>query len=409
MSDASRTLLPSLRVTGYLVPKKIDRSGQIGDAGIVLIHRHANEMSYVWREKGKDAGIDGEIELRNPMTGEVTNRRLLVQSKASENRFPGETDRSFHYICKISDIDYWMQADLPVLLVCSHPAADQAWWVHVQPWFSDPAHRASHRVEFDKATQSVDRDAAQRLLDLADRQGRPRTEMPHSKPEILESNLLCVALPPLVYSASCAQDEDWEAHEVLRRADAHRPDWIRHNGRLYSFTDPVLYIFEVANLRGCRHNVHIHIHWAGLIRWGAWLRGILLLLAAFPDPGARRGVRHPIAVILALAVCAVLAGARSFVAITGWAADADQVTLTGLGSPAGCRTSPRSARPCRAWTLMPRMTRPEHGPSSAQLWRRAVGVRSRSTARHCAHPARPASPPGTCWPRLTTASSASCA
>jgi predicted transposase YbfD/YdcC len=60
-------------------------------------------------------------------------------------------------------------------------------------------------------------------------------------------------------------------------------------------------------------------------------KGILPLLAAFPDPRARRGVRHPIAVILALAVCAVLAGARSFVAITEWAADADQATLTGLG------------------------------------------------------------------------------
>jgi predicted transposase YbfD/YdcC len=59
--------------------------------------------------------------------------------------------------------------------------------------------------------------------------------------------------------------------------------------------------------------------------------GILPLLAVFPDPRARGGVRHPIAVILALAVCAVLAGARSFVAIAEWAADADQATLGGLG------------------------------------------------------------------------------
>jgi predicted transposase YbfD/YdcC len=36
-------------------------------------------------------------------------------------------------------------------------------------------------------------------------------------------------------------------------------------------------------------------------------------------------------VILNLAVCAVLAGARSFTAIAEWAADADQQTLTGLG------------------------------------------------------------------------------
>lgn len=40
----------------------------------------------------------------------------------------------------------------------------------------------------------------------------------------------------------------------------------------------------------------------------AWL---LSALAAVPDPRARRGVRHRLAVILGLAVCAVLAGARS--------------------------------------------------------------------------------------------------
>jgi DDE_Tnp_1-associated/Transposase DDE domain len=59
--------------------------------------------------------------------------------------------------------------------------------------------------------------------------------------------------------------------------------------------------------------------------------GILPLLAAFPDPRARRGVRHRVAAMLGLAVCAVLAGARSFVAIAEWAADADEATLDGFG------------------------------------------------------------------------------
>jgi hypothetical protein len=55
------------------------------------------------------------------------------------------------------------------------------------------------------------------------------------------------------------------------------------------------------------------------------------LLAAVPDPRARRGVRHRLAVIVSLALCAVLAGARSFLAIAEWAADADQATLDALG------------------------------------------------------------------------------
>jgi hypothetical protein len=58
---------------------------------------------------------------------------------------------------------------------------------------------------------------------------------------------------------------------------------------------------------------------------------LLPALAAVSDPRARRGVRHQLPVILSLAVCAVLAGARSFTAIAEWAADADQATRDALG------------------------------------------------------------------------------
>jgi predicted transposase YbfD/YdcC len=59
--------------------------------------------------------------------------------------------------------------------------------------------------------------------------------------------------------------------------------------------------------------------------------GLLAMLARVTYPRHRRGVRYRLAVILGLAVCAVLAGARSFTAIAEWAADADQDTLRGLG------------------------------------------------------------------------------
>ena len=58
---------------------------------------------------------------------------------------------------------------------------------------------------------------------------------------------------------------------------------------------------------------------------------LLAVLGRVADPRHRRGVRHRLAVILGLAVCAVLAGARSFTAIAEWAADADADTLARLG------------------------------------------------------------------------------
>jgi hypothetical protein len=59
--------------------------------------------------------------------------------------------------------------------------------------------------------------------------------------------------------------------------------------------------------------------------------GLLALLAKVTDPRYRRGIRHRLVIILGLAVCAVLAGARSFTAIAEWAADADAETLARLG------------------------------------------------------------------------------
>jgi hypothetical protein len=60
--------------------------------------------------------------------------------------------------------------------------------------------------------------------------------------------------------------------------------------------------------------------------------GLLAVLAGVADPRHRPGVRHRLAAILGLAVCAVLAGARSFTAVAEWAADADEQTLRVLGA-----------------------------------------------------------------------------
>jgi predicted transposase YbfD/YdcC len=59
--------------------------------------------------------------------------------------------------------------------------------------------------------------------------------------------------------------------------------------------------------------------------------GLLAVLARVTDPRYRRGIRYRLVIILGLAVCAVLAGARSFTAIAEWAADADEETLARLG------------------------------------------------------------------------------
>ena len=64
--------------------------------------------------------------------------------------------------------------------------------------------------------------------------------------------------------------------------------------------------------------------------------GLVALLEGLPDPRQRRGIRHRQAVVLTVAICACLGGARSFVAIGEWAAALPQEALQRLG----CRWHP---------------------------------------------------------------------
>ncbi|XKK60598.1 ISAs1 family transposase [Streptomyces sp. ARC32] len=60
--------------------------------------------------------------------------------------------------------------------------------------------------------------------------------------------------------------------------------------------------------------------------------GLLERLAEVPDPRDPRGVRHRLAVVLALTACAVLAGATSLLAVGEWIADAPAHVLEGVGA-----------------------------------------------------------------------------
>jgi hypothetical protein len=122
-------------------------------------------------------------------------------------------------------------------------------------------------------------------------------------------------------------------------------------------------------------------------------RDLLDHLAQIGDPRHRRGRRHTLATVLAVAVAAVLTGARSLAAIGEWAADAPGQVLAALGvgrdpwtgafRPPGEATVRRALaridadaldRAIGAW-LAAQQPPPATPPSSPpRLWRQAVAV-----------------------------------
>jgi hypothetical protein len=71
--------------------------------------------------------------------------------------------------------------------------------------------------------------------------------------------------------------------------------------------------------------------------------GLREVLGGVVDPRKPRGVRHGLVVVLSAAVCAVAAGARSFVAVAEWVADLPAELAVALGTDRRCRRSRRSA------------------------------------------------------------------
>jgi hypothetical protein len=69
---------------------------------------------------------------------------------------------------------------------------------------------------------------------------------------------------------------------------------------------------------------------------GTLAPNLQVALAGMVDPRGRRGIRHGLTVILTAAVCAVAAGARSFVAVAEWVADLPTDLVVVLGVDRRC-------------------------------------------------------------------------
>lgn len=161
--------------------------------GIALIDQIVTSMGHIWREKGVDHGIDGEIELVDE-DGNATNRVLWVQSKAQgdSNPFPGETDNGFHWRASADDLQYWSTGTAPVLLVCSHPQSGEAWFRDLSEWFKDPRNRAERNIPFDKVRDQFGSDAGRRLLHLGADARSGLYLRPVPRRETVTTNLLAI-------------------------------------------------------------------------------------------------------------------------------------------------------------------------------------------------------------------------
>jgi hypothetical protein len=221
-----------------MAKKKITNKSLLGQKGINLIEQCVLDMGFAWHPSNQavEAGIDGYIELRNPDSEQALNLFVGAQSKARTD-LVGETADSFTFYCDQRDIDYWLQGNLPVILVVSRPDTRDAFWVNVKQHFSDPAARQTRKVVFLKARDRFDATARSKLFGIA----RPRDSglylAPLPKTERLLPNLLTVVFqaPDICFADTPLRDPQ-QVIDAFRRVCVHPgPDWVLHGGQVVSF------------------------------------------------------------------------------------------------------------------------------------------------------------------------------
>lgn len=235
--------------------KKLTPQTLLGQRGANLVERIVLEMRYAWRPiLIFDLGIDGEIEICDPQTGEATNLILRVQVKATAQPFQRETTDSFEYFCDRRDLDYWLRGNAPVILIVCRPDTDEAYWVSVKDYFQDPAAVQASRISFNKERTKFDAASACALKELAVPKDSGIYFSPFPKTEKLYSNLLRISsFGSNLYLADTPYRKPEEVWEVFKTSDAKvGSEWILSGKKIISFRELHVPPFsEICDLGTC--------------------------------------------------------------------------------------------------------------------------------------------------------------
>jgi hypothetical protein len=218
-----------------VIGKTLTERQLLGGQGINLVERLVNEMGFVWRPTSThDVGIDGEIEVRDPASGRMAGFIMKVQSKAV-SEWQGDNATTFCYYADAADIDYWQQANVPVLLIVSKPRTGEAYWLSVHDYLLSMP-KGTRKFEFSKADDRLNPESRERLARLVMRQFPGFYEPAPKREETLITNLLRVSrLPSRIFLAPSEHRERGSLVKALVLKDIRfGSEWILRDKMLMS-------------------------------------------------------------------------------------------------------------------------------------------------------------------------------
>src|SRR5688572_12547770 len=112
--------------------KRVTASHQTERIGVHAVAKKVHEeLGWIFRDQNEDYGIDALIEV-------VANYRpsgkiIAAQIKSGESYFSEKVSEGIVFRGESEHLDYWLNHDLPVIVVLYDSATDTAYWQSVTP------------------------------------------------------------------------------------------------------------------------------------------------------------------------------------------------------------------------------------------------------------------------------------
>jgi hypothetical protein len=209
----------------------------LGELGETAVKKIVLEMRFIYDPRGRlEAGTDGIMELRDPKSGAPLGKLLGVQVKSTKSaKYVRESDRSFEYLLKPDDLEYWRTTNIAVILVVWRESDGFAYWKDV----TECVWGEERRLRFDKDTDVFDASCADRIGALTIDRRMPGVYLPPlNLGEEALINLLRIKLPEEIFIATSPFGSGRDAVPELVKHNDIRFDWVIRNRRFISFFDP---------------------------------------------------------------------------------------------------------------------------------------------------------------------------
>src|SRR5262245_6027640 len=125
-------------------------SAQMERRGIAHVEATCAKLGHIWRETpNSDVGFDGEIEL---VTGGIATGQIIkVQVRTGASYLRNERSDRFDFYGDANELEYWLNANNPVLLIIFDPRTESAFWLDIKNYLHihpEILERPPHKINF---------------------------------------------------------------------------------------------------------------------------------------------------------------------------------------------------------------------------------------------------------------------